>query len=208
MKVLLHVDNAWQGILDYYNSEKVGSYFLRREFKEKGFNVKKKSGGREELQMAVIDQYGLILRRAGYLQKVDNGVYKKVKAIPKNLTTTQALREAYGDRRKVKAPKVEKQSKKPLPDFMRPMQLNNQQLREIVGFEQAPRTEIVKKVWGYIKANGLQDLKNRRNINLDDKLALAFGYRDLSKPISVSMFEMTKIISKQTSEVKREKASK
>jgi len=205
MKVLTHVNNAWKGIIDYYNSEKVGSYFLRREFKEKGFKLVKGSQ-REEVPMSVIDQYGLILRRAGYLAKIDQGVYKKVRAIPSDLKITHALKQAYGDRRKVKESAVKKQPSR-LPDFMRPMSINNDFLRSIVGFEQAPRTEIVKKVWAYIQTNKLQDHKNRRNINLNDRLALAFGFRNLEQPITVNMFEMTKMISKQLSEVKREKPS-
>ena len=54
-----------------------------------------------------------------------------------------------------------------------------------------PRTEITKKLWKYIKKNGLQDSKNRRMINADDKLKAVFGGKG-----QVSMFEMTKLVSK------------
>jgi upstream activation factor subunit UAF30 len=53
-----------------------------------------------------------------------------------------------------------------------------------------PRTEVVKKVWAYIKKNGLQDAKERRNINADDNLKKVFNGKK-----TVSMFEMTKLIS-------------
>jgi upstream activation factor subunit UAF30 len=64
-------------------------------------------------------------------------------------------------------------------------------LVEIVGNKPMPRTEVTKKVWDYIKANGLQDKNNKRMINADAKLKPIFG-KD-----QVSMFEMTALISKQ-----------
>ena len=54
-----------------------------------------------------------------------------------------------------------------------------------------PRTEVTKKIWAYIKRNNLQDKKNRRNINADDKLKPVFGGKS-----QVSMFEMTKLVNK------------
>ena len=57
-----------------------------------------------------------------------------------------------------------------------------------------PRTEVVKKLWAYIKKNGLQDAKERRMINADDKLRAVFGGKR-----QVSMFEMTKLVNKQLS---------
>ena len=64
-------------------------------------------------------------------------------------------------------------------------------LSEVVGNKAIPRTEITKKIWDYIKKNGLQDKKNRRNINADEKLGKIFGGKK-----QVSMFEMTKLVSK------------
>lgn len=63
-------------------------------------------------------------------------------------------------------------------------------LAAIVGAGPMPRTEIIKKMWDYIKKNGLQDPTNKRNINPDDKLAKVFG---TEKPID--MFQMTKMVS-------------
>ena len=64
-------------------------------------------------------------------------------------------------------------------------------LAEVVGSKPLPRTEVVKKMWAYIKKNKLQDSKNRRMINSDDKLKDVFGGKK-----QVSMFEMTKLVNK------------
>jgi len=74
--------------------------------------------------------------------------------------------------------------------FMKPLQ-PSPELGAIVGTSPLPRTEVVKKVWDYIKKNGLQDKTNKRNINADDKLAKVFGGKT-----QVNMFEMTGLISK------------
>jgi chromatin remodeling complex protein RSC6 len=63
-------------------------------------------------------------------------------------------------------------------------------LAAVVGAMPLPRTEVVKKVWEYIKHNKLQDAINKRMINADEKLREIFG------KAQVSMFEMTKIINK------------
>jgi upstream activation factor subunit UAF30 len=65
------------------------------------------------------------------------------------------------------------------------------ELAAIVGNEAIPRSEVTKRVWDYIKANGLQDQTNKRMINADDKLRTIFGGKD-----QVSMFEMTALVSK------------
>jgi upstream activation factor subunit UAF30 len=64
-------------------------------------------------------------------------------------------------------------------------------LAAIVGNEPIPRSEVTKRVWDYIKANGLQDQTNKRMINADDKLRKIFGGKD-----QVSMFEMTALVNK------------
>ncbi len=74
--------------------------------------------------------------------------------------------------------------------FMKPMTISPE-LSEVIGSKPMPRTEVTKKLWAYIKKNGLQDAKNRRNINADDKLKPVFGGKK-----QVSMFEMTKLVSK------------
>ena len=67
-------------------------------------------------------------------------------------------------------------------------------LAAVVGSAPLARTEVVKKLWVYIKKNGLQDAKNRRMINADDKLKVVFGGKT-----QVSMFDMTKLVSKHLS---------
>lgn len=76
--------------------------------------------------------------------------------------------------------------------FMRPLTPSTE-LAAIVGAKALPRTQVVKKLWQYIKTNGLQDTKNRRNINADAKLKPIFG------KATVSMFEMTKLVSRHLS---------
>ena len=86
-----------------------------------------------------------------------------------------------------------KTKRKPNAAFMKPMNISAA-LAEIVGSKAIPRTEVTSKIWAYIKKNGLQDAKNKRNINADSKLAAIFGGKK-----SVSMFEMTKLVSKHLS---------
>jgi chromatin remodeling complex protein RSC6 len=74
--------------------------------------------------------------------------------------------------------------------FMRPVTPDGT-VAEVVGSKPIPRTEVTKRLWAYIKKNGLQDKKNKRMINADDKLKPVFGGKS-----SVSMFEMTKLVSK------------
>jgi upstream activation factor subunit UAF30 len=74
--------------------------------------------------------------------------------------------------------------------FMRPV-TPSPALAEVVGSKPIPRTEVTKKLWAYIKKNGLQDKKNRRMINADTALKTVFGGK-----ASVNMFEMTKLVGK------------
>ena len=74
--------------------------------------------------------------------------------------------------------------------FMKPL-TPSAELSAVVGNKPLPRTEVTKKLWAYIKKNGLQDKKNRRNINADENLKPIFGGK-----AQVSMFEMTKLVSK------------
>ncbi len=77
--------------------------------------------------------------------------------------------------------------------FMKPMNISSD-LAVVVGKGPMPRSEVVKKLWVYIKKNNLQDAKNRRNINADEALKKVFGGKG-----TVSMFEMTKLVSKHLS---------
>ena len=86
--------------------------------------------------------------------------------------------------------KAAKKKRTPNAAFMKPMQPDDA-LAAVVGQGMLPRTEITKKLWQYIKRNGLQDAKVRRNINADEKLGKVFGGKK-----QVSMFEMTKLVNK------------
>ena len=88
-----------------------------------------------------------------------------------------------------KAP-AKKSTRKPNAAFMAPL-APSPALAEVIGNKPIPRTEIVKKIWDYIKKNNLQDKKNRRMINADAKLKPVFGNKD-----QISMFELAKLIGK------------
>lgn len=79
------------------------------------------------------------------------------------------------------------------PALLRPLSVSAD-LEAVVGKGPMPRAQVVKKLWEYIKKNGLQDQTNKRNINADEKLRKVFGGKSV-----VNMFEMTKLVSKHLS---------
>lgn len=89
-----------------------------------------------------------------------------------------------------KKPAKAKVKRKPNAAFMKPM-TPSAALGAVIGASAMPRTEVTKKIWAYIKKNKLQDSKNKRMINADEKLKDVFGGKK-----QVSMFEMTKLVSK------------
>jgi chromatin remodeling complex protein RSC6 len=118
------------------------------------------------------------------------------KAAPKKAAKKAAPKKAAV--KKAPAKKAAKPAKKaakrtPNAAFMKPL-TPSAELAAVVGDKGLPRTEVVKKLWAYIKKNGLQDQKNKRQINADDKLKKVFGGKS-----SVSMFDMTKLVSKHLS---------
>ena len=122
----------------------------------------------------------------------------KKAAAPKKATAKKAAAPKKATAKKAAAPKAtakkaaapkKKSARKPNPAFMKPLN-PSKELAEIVGASALPRTEVMKKVWAYIKKNNLQDAKNRRAINADDKLKAVFGGKK-----QVTMFEMTKLVS-------------
>ncbi|MBN1914418.1 MAG: hypothetical protein JW769_00820 [Parachlamydiales bacterium] len=76
---------------------------------------------------------------------------------------------------------------------MQPLKVSDD-LAAVIGKGPLPRTEVIKKIWAYIKKNRLQDPKNKRNIIPDEKLAKVFGGKK-----AINMFEMTKIVNKHLS---------
>ena len=88
---------------------------------------------------------------------------------------------------------AKKSARKPNAAFMKPV-TPDAALSAVVGSKAVPRTELTKNLWAYIKKNGLQDKKNKRMINADAALKVVFGGKS-----QVSMFDMTKLVSKQLS---------
>jgi len=93
-------------------------------------------------------------------------------------------------KKKTAAKAAKKPARKPNAAFMKPV-TPSAALSEVIGNKPMPRTEVTKKLWGYIKKNGLQDPKNKRMIKADDALKPVFGGK-----ATVNMFEMTKLVSK------------
>ena len=111
------------------------------------------------------------------------------KAAPKKAAAKKAAPKKAA---KKAAPKkaAKKSTRKPNAAFMAPLTVSST-LAEVIGNKPMPRTEIVKKIWDYIKKNDLQDKKNKRMINADDKLRPIFG------KAQISMFELAKAVNNQ-----------
>ncbi len=118
-------------------------------------------------------------------KKVAKKKATKKKAVKKKATKKVAKKKATKKATKKKATK-----RKPNAAFMKPLTPSDA-LAEVVGSKPIPRTEVVKKLWAYIRKHNLQDPKNKRNINADAKLKAVFSGKG-----TVSMFEMTKYVSK------------
>ena len=122
---------------------------------------------------------------------------KATKKVAKKKATKKAAPKATkkaapkATKKKVKAKR--KTKRKPNAAFMAPLK-PSKQLAEVIGEQLRPRTEVVKKIWEYIKKHDLQDPTNRRNIKADEKLKAVFGGKAI-----VTMFELTKYVSKHLS---------
>ncbi|NTS39414.1 hypothetical protein HRG84_00735 [Flavisolibacter sp. BT320] len=112
------------------------------------------------------------------------------KKAPAKTTATKTAGKAAGKTAAKAATKktaAKKSTRKPNAAFMAPLQPDDT-LAGVVGSKPLPRTEIVKKVWDYIKKNNLQDKTNKRMINADEKTKSLFGKGQ------ISMFELAKIV--------------
>ena len=110
----------------------------------------------------------------------------------KKKAVKKATKKAVKKKAKKTAKKAAKKKvkRKPNPQFMKPV-TPDAKLAAVVGAKPVPRTELTKKLWAYIKKNGLQDKKNRRMINADAALKAVFNGKS-----QVSMFKMTKLVNK------------
>ncbi|MBO9657667.1 MAG: SWIB/MDM2 domain-containing protein [Chitinophagaceae bacterium] len=111
------------------------------------------------------------------------------KAAPKKAAPKKAAKKAVP---KKAAPK-KKSARKPNAAFMKPL-TPSAVLADVIGNKAVPRTEIIKKIWDYIKKNKLQDQKNKRMINADAKLKALFAGK-----AQISMFDLAKIVGKNVS---------
>ncbi len=116
----------------------------------------------------------------------------KKPAAKKPAAKKPAAKKAAAKKPAAKKPAAKKPAAKRKPNaaFMKPL-TPSAALAAVIGAAAQPRTEVTSKLWAYIKKNGLQDKVNKRNINADDKLKEVFGGKK-----TVSMFEMTKLVSK------------
>jgi len=119
----------------------------------------------------------------------------KKKAAKKKPAKKKVAKKKVAKKKVVKKKPAKKRAKakskrKPNPAFMRPMTISPA-LAAVVGDKPIPRTQVTKKLWEYIKRRGLQDKVNKRMINADSALSVVFGGKS-----KVSMFEMTKLVSK------------
>ncbi|MCC7303784.1 MAG: hypothetical protein IT233_14180 [Bacteroidia bacterium] len=117
------------------------------------------------------------------LFRLENSILVYLYATKKNI-------QKMAKKAKKKPAAKKKSARKPNAAFMAPLTPSST-LAEVVGSKAIPRTEIVKKIWAYIRKNNLQDKKNRRMINADAKLKPVFGGKG-----QISMFELAKAISK------------
>jgi chromatin remodeling complex protein RSC6 len=117
---------------------------------------------------------------------------KATKKVAKKTTKKVATKATKKVAKKKTTKKAGGTKRKPNAAFMKPL-TPSEALAAIIGGKPVPRTEVVKGLWAYIKKNKLQDDKNRRNINADDKLKKIFG------KAQVSMFEMNKLVNKHLS---------
>ena len=115
---------------------------------------------------------------------------KKAAKKPAKKADKKAAKKVVKKAAKKAAPKKKKSARKPNAAFMAAL-TPSPTLAEVVGSKPLPRTEVIKKIWDYIKKNGLQDSKNRRMINADGKLKTLFDGKD-----QISMFELAKVVSK------------
>jgi chromatin remodeling complex protein RSC6 len=131
--------------------------------------------------------YGSLIINSLNFNIMAKAAKKAAKKAPKKAAPKKAAKKA-APKKAAKKAAPKKSARKPNAAFMAPLNVSPV-LAEVVGAKPLPRTEIVKKIWDYIKKNNLQDKKNRRMINADGKLKEVFGGKG-----QISMFELAKIV--------------
>lgn len=120
-------------------------------------------------------------------KKAAKKVTKKAAPVAKKAVAKKAVAKPVA-KKAVAAKPVAKVKRKPNPAFMTAL-VPSAALAAVVGNNPLPRTEIIKQIWNYIRANNLQDQVNKRMINADAKLKVLFGGKD-----QISMFELAKVV--------------
>ncbi|MBM3779855.1 MAG: hypothetical protein FJW23_16730 [Acidimicrobiia bacterium] len=115
------------------------------------------------------------------------------KKAAKKTVAKKAAKKVVKRKASAKNKAAPRKKRTPNAAFMRPV-TPSVTLAAVIGAKPVPRTEVTKRLWAYIKKNGLQDTNNKRMINADDTLRAVFGGRS-----SVNMFEMTKLVGKHLS---------
>ena len=152
--------------------------------------VKRKSAKRKPAKKKkVVKKKKKVVRKKKAVKK--KTVKKKKKATKKKVVK----KKKKVVRKKKAVKKKSKKKRKPNPAFLKPLQASSK-LANVVGKSKITRQEAIKNFWAYVRKKGLQDSKNRRNINLDDHLKPLFGSKS-----QVSMFEVAKVISKNLSSI-------
>jgi upstream activation factor subunit UAF30 len=156
--------------------------------KEKVMPTKKKATKKKVVKKATKKKVAKKATKKKVAKKAAKKAVKKAtkKKVVKKATKKKVVKKATKKKVVAKKPKVKR---KPNAAFMAPM-TPSAELAKVIGAKPLPRTEVTKSLWAYIKKNGLQDKMNRRNINADMNLRPIFG------KAQVSMFEMTKLVSK------------
>ncbi len=127
-------------------------------------------------------------------KKVAKKKVAKKKVAKKKVAKKKVAKKKVAKKKVAKKKVAKKKTKrKPNPAFMKPL-TPSKDLAEIVGKNAMPRTQVVKKLWAYIKKHDLQDPKDKRTIVADAKLKIVFGGK-----AKVDMFKMAKLINKHLS---------
>ncbi|MGN6440147.1 MAG: SWIB/MDM2 domain-containing protein [Agriterribacter sp.] len=114
---------------------------------------------------------------------------KKAPAKAAKKAAPKAAKKAAKPAKKAPAKAAKKSARKPNAAFMAPL-TPSAALGDVIGSKPLPRTEVIKRIWEYIRKNKLQDSTNKRMINADDKLKTLFGGKT-----QISMFDLAKIVS-------------